>query len=85
MAISQEQRKKLGLPQQDATEHQREKTPSLERIEEGHEIAPDTVANAPKFTVLVTKIQKLVAMLATRTPYILYFYVLCDKIKLEGR
>ena len=41
MAISQEQRKKLGLPQQDATEHQRDKTPSLERIEEGQEIAPE--------------------------------------------
>ena len=41
MAISQEQRKKLGLPQQDAAEHQREQTPSLERIEEGQEIAPE--------------------------------------------
>ena len=29
----------------------------------GHEIAPDTVANTPKFTVLATKIQKLVATL----------------------
>ena len=31
----------------------------------GHKIVPDTVANAPKFTMLVTKIQKLVATLAT--------------------
>ena len=31
----------------------------------GHKIVPDAVANAPKFTMLVTKIQKLVAMLAT--------------------
>ena len=37
----------------------------------GHEVAPDTVTNTPKFTVLATKIQKLVTMLATRTPYIL--------------
>ena len=40
----------------------------------GHEVAPDTVTNKPKFTVLATKIQKLVTMLATRTlqvPYIL--------------
>lgn len=41
MAISQEQRKKLGLPQQEATESQYEKTPSLERIEEGQEIVPE--------------------------------------------
>ena len=33
----------------------------------GHEIAPNTVANATKITVLATKIQKLVAKLATRT------------------
>jgi hypothetical protein len=41
VAISQEQRKKLGLPQQEATEPQYEKTPSLERIEEGQEIVPE--------------------------------------------
>ena len=41
MAISQEQRKKLGLPQQEATEPQHQKTPSLEHIEEGQEIAPE--------------------------------------------
>ena len=32
----------------------------------GHEIAPNTVANATKIIVLATKIQKLVAKLATR-------------------
>ena len=39
----------------------------------GHDIAPDTAANAPiKFSVLETKTQKLVAKLATKTiPYIL--------------
>ena len=33
----------------------------------GHEIAPNTVANATKIIVLATKIQKLVAKLAIRT------------------
>ena len=33
----------------------------------GHEITPNTVANATKIIVLATKIQKLVAKLATRT------------------
>mgnify|MGYP007058672602 CR=1 FL=1 len=33
----------------------------------GHEIAPNTVANATKIIVLATKIQKSVAKLATRT------------------
>ena len=33
----------------------------------GHEIVPNTVANATKITALATKIQKLVAKLATRT------------------
>ena len=32
----------------------------------GHEIAPNTVANATKIIVLATKIQNLVAKLATR-------------------
>ena len=32
----------------------------------GHEIAPNTVANVTKSIVLATKIQKLVAKLATR-------------------
>ena len=32
-----------------------------------HEIAPNTVANATKIIVLATKIQKLVAKLATST------------------
>ena len=32
----------------------------------GHEIAPNTVANATKIIVLATKIHKLVAKLATR-------------------
>ena len=41
MAISQEQRKKLGLPQQDGPESQSERSPSLERIEEGQEVAPE--------------------------------------------
>ena len=35
-------------------------------------IAPNTVANATKFFVLATKIQKLVAKLATRTLWVLY-------------
>ena len=37
----------------------------------GHEIAPNTVANATKIIVLATKIQKLVAKLATRTLWVL--------------
>ena len=36
-------------------------------VSAGHEIAPNTVANATKIIVLATKIQKLVAKLATRT------------------
>ena len=43
----------------------------------GHEIAPDTVANAPKFIMLVTYIQKLVATLATRTLQVPYILLLC--------
>ena len=38
----------------------------------GHEIAPNTVANATKIIVLATKIQKLVAKLATRTLWVFY-------------
>ena len=38
----------------------------------GHEIAPNIVANATKIIVLATKIQKLVAKLATRTLWVLY-------------
>ena len=38
----------------------------------GHEIAPNTVANATKIIVLATIIQKLVAKLATRTLWVLY-------------
>jgi len=41
VSISQEQRKKLGLPQQDGPESQRERSPSLERIEEGQELSPE--------------------------------------------
>ena len=41
MSISQEQRKKLGLPQQQGPENQHDKTPSLERIEEGQEVSPE--------------------------------------------
>ena len=41
MAISQEQRKKLGLPQQEAPEHQHDRTPDLQGVEEGEEISPD--------------------------------------------
>ena len=33
----------------------------------GHEIAPNTVANATKITALATKIQKLVTKLVTST------------------
>ena len=35
-------------------------------------IAPNTVANSTKIIVLATKIQKLVAKLATRTLWVLY-------------
>lgn len=42
----------------------------------GHEIAPNTVANATKITVLATKIQKLVAKLATRTFFFFTFIIL---------
>ena len=38
----------------------------------GHEIAPNTVTNVTKIIVLATKIQKLVAKLATRTLWVLY-------------
>jgi len=41
VAISHEQRKKLGLPSQDAADQQQEQTSSLEKIEEGQEISPD--------------------------------------------
>ena len=41
MAISQEQRKKLGLPQPEAATAQHQKQPSLERLEEGQELAPE--------------------------------------------
>ena len=37
-----------------------------------HEIAPNTVANATKIIVLATKMQKLVAKLATTTLLVLY-------------
>ena len=37
----------------------------------------DTVANAPKFIMLVTEIQKLVATLATRTLQVPYILLLC--------
>ena len=37
----------------------------------GHKIAPNTVANATKIIVLATKIQKLVAKLATKTLWVL--------------
>ena len=43
----------------------------------GQKIAPNTVANATKIIVLVTKIQKLVAKLATRTLWVLYILPWC--------
>ena len=43
----------------------------------GHEIAPNTVANATKIIVLATKIQKLVANLATRILWFLYILPWC--------
>ena len=43
----------------------------------GHEIAPNTVANATKIIALATKIQKLVAKLATRTLWVLCILHLC--------
>ena len=45
------------------------------KVSTGHEIAPDTVANAPKFSVLATKIRKLVATLATRA--LCFILLLC--------
>jgi hypothetical protein len=41
VAISLEQRKKLGLPQQEGSEHEHERTPDLQGVEEGEEISPD--------------------------------------------
>ena len=41
----------------------------------GHEIAPNTVANATKIIVLATKIQKLVAKLATRIFWVCISYL----------
>lgn len=41
VSISQEQRKKLGLPQTDVADNERERTPSIERLEEGQEVSPD--------------------------------------------
>lgn len=41
VAISQEQRKKLGLPNQEAGQSDQERAPDLERVEEGSEISPD--------------------------------------------
>ena len=38
----------------------------------GHKIAPNTVTNATKIIALATKIQKLVAKLATRILWVLY-------------
>jgi len=43
----------------------------------GHEIAPNKVANATKIIVLATKIQTLVAKLATRTLWVLYILPWC--------
>ena len=41
MSISQEQRKKLGLPQTDVADSERERTPSIGRLEEGQEVSPE--------------------------------------------
>lgn len=41
VAISQEQRKKLGLPNQEAGQSDQERAPDLERVQEGSEISPD--------------------------------------------
>ena len=41
MSISQEQRKKLGLPQAEIADTEREQSPSIERLEEGQEVSPD--------------------------------------------
>lgn len=41
MAISQEQRKNLGLPQQEAPEHQHDRAPEVQGVEEGEEISPE--------------------------------------------
>jgi len=41
VAISQEQRKKLGLPHQEAPQTDHDRTPDLERVEEGQEISAD--------------------------------------------
>jgi hypothetical protein len=41
VSISVEQRKKLGLSQPESPAHQEERTPQLEHLEEGQEIAPE--------------------------------------------
>lgn len=41
MSISQEQRKKLGLPQTEVADTDRDRTSSIERLEEGQEVSPD--------------------------------------------
>ena len=41
VSISQEQRKKLGLPHNEAAQSDQERAPDLERIEEGQEISAD--------------------------------------------
>ena len=41
MSISQEQRKKLGLPQTEIADNERERNPSIERLEEGQEVSPE--------------------------------------------
>ena len=43
----------------------------------GHEIAPNTVANATKIIVLATKIQKLVTKMVTRTLWVFYILHWC--------
>ena len=49
----------------------------LWKYKTGHEIAPNTVANATKIILLATKIQKLVAKLATRILWVLYILPWC--------
>ena len=51
----------------------------------GHEIAPNTVANATKIIVLATKIQKLVAKNSLSFVYLtlMYFATNCSSFKVN--
>ena len=53
----------------------------------GHDNAPDTVATAPNFSVLVTKTQKLSGQIGNQNDSLhpnFGLYVLCNQIKLQN-